>query len=85
MTDFTFVQFVEDLHQAQIKNFWGEVRARKLKGNLPEICDLPAVTPDQVKDLAQHTAFSVADLEAGYRALCVEATLKPAWPSRIYP
>ena len=85
MADLSFVQFVKNLHQEQVKNFWGEVRARKKNGTLLEICDLTEVSPDQIKDLARETTFSSADLEAGYRALCVATYVRPAWPPRIYP
>ena len=85
MADLSFAQFVDTLHQEQVKNFWGEVRTRKAAGRLPEISNLTDVSSEQIKDLAQRTAFSAADLEAGYRALCVAADVKPAWPPRIYP
>lgn len=85
MADLTFAQFVERLHEAQVKNFWGEIRLQKAGNSLPAINDLGDVSPEQVKALSARTVFSVADLEAGYRALCVAAEVEPAWPPRIYP
>ena len=83
--EFTFEEYVKTLDAAGSTGFWAETRRCKAAGTLPQVGDLARVTREMIKTLSARTRFSAADLEAGYRLLCLTAAIPPAWPHRTYP
>lgn len=83
--EFSVEQHAESLNADDTAGFWAETRRFKVAGILPQLGDLSHVTAQLIKTVSTRTRFSAADLEAGYRLLCAEAAITPAWQHRMYP